>query len=171
MLSVLIANRSGMTMGDFARKHLFKPLKIRDSEWDWWETPSAYGTGDLAIKQSGGFGLFLSPRAMGHIGLSCLNEGKWRGRQVVSKDWISESTSVQINPSPASFYGYLWWLTPSDYFPVEYYQAIGAFGQNIVVIPEFDIVVVITSNELEKTYFYSMPINYVVEYIIQAVLA
>ena len=175
MLSVMIANRSGMTMGDFARKYLFKPLKIRDSEWDWWESPSEYGTGDLAIKQSGGFGLFMTPRAMAHIGLMCLNEGKWRGRQVVPQDWISESTSVQIDPAGHWLdlnYGYLWWITPTEYYPIKYYQAIGAFGQSIIVIPEYDIVVVITSNEFVKTYLYGTPNNYIIEkYIFGAVLA
>jgi len=172
MLSVMIANRSGMTMGDFARKYLFKPLKIRNSEWDWWESASEWGTGDLAIKQSGGFGLFLTPRAMAHIGLMCLNEGKWRGRQVVSRDWISESTSVRITPGGYLYYGYLWWITPTELYPIKYYQAIGAFGQEIVVIPELDIVVVITSNEFVKTGLYGTPNNYIVEeYIFEAVLA
>ena len=146
MLSVIIANKTGMTMAQFARKYLFKPLKIHDSEWDWWEGTSAWGTGDLAIKSHGGFGLFMTHRAMARIGLMCLNGGKWRGRQVVSEEWIETSTSDLIERSFFGafdfHYGYLWWVTPD-----KYYQAFGAFTQRIIIIPEFDIVVVFTADE------------------------
>ena len=146
MLSVIIANRSGMTMADFARKHLFKPLKIRDNEWDWLYGPSAWGTGDLANKNFGGFGLFMTHKAMARIGLMCLNEGKWRGRQVVSEEWVETSTSALIERTFFGMflfnYGYLWWVTPD-----KYYQAFGAFTQRIIVIPEYDIVVVFTAND------------------------
>jgi CubicO group peptidase (beta-lactamase class C family) len=183
LLSVMIANKTGMPLADFARKYLFKPLKIRDDEWFWMNTTSAWGTGDLAIKYQGGWGLCLSPRALARIGLMCLNEGKWRGRQVVPKDWISESTSVQLVPwypawIPTTYYGYLWWITPTEewvpgneYPDTKYYQAIGYLGQRIIVIPELDIVVVITSNEELDMWYYGSPLNYIVEqFIIPAVL-
>jgi CubicO group peptidase (beta-lactamase class C family) len=142
LLSVMIANKTGMTMEDFARKYLFKPLKIRDSEWSWMVTPSAYGTGDLGMKNQGGFGLYVTPEVMARIGLLCLNEGKWRGRQVVPEDWIAESTSSQLNPYYTFNYGYKWWV-----FPGKYYQAMGLNNQRIIVIPEYNIVVVFTANE------------------------
>jgi len=166
LLSVMIANRSGMTMADFARKYLFKPLKIRDSEWFWWLTPSAWGTGDLGFKNEGGLGLFLTPRAMARIGLMCLNNGKWRGRQVVPEDWIGESTGVQITPFGIYNYGYKWWVTPG-----KYYQAFGLNNQRIIVIPDYNIVVVFTANELDD-YTWSGPINswLVDDFIIPAVI-
>ena len=167
LLSVMIANRSGMTMADFARKYLFKPLKIRDSEWWWWVTPSAWGTGDLGFKYQGGFGLFLTPKAMARVGLMCLNDGKWRGRQVVSEDWIAESTSVQITPFNMFYYGYKWWLYPGNY-----YQAFGLNNQRIIVIPEYNIVVVFTAFETDD-YTWSGPVNswLVDDFIIPAVLS
>jgi CubicO group peptidase (beta-lactamase class C family) len=146
MLSVIIANRSGMTMADFARRYLFKPLKIRDNEWDWMFGPSNWGTGDLGIKYHGGFGLFMTHRAMGRFGLMCLNGGKWRGRQVISDEWVETSTSALIDRLLFGFipiqYGYLWWVNPD-----KYYQAFGANTQRIIVVPEYDIVVVFTAND------------------------
>ena len=183
LLSVMIANKTGMPLADFARKYLFKPLKIRDDEWYWMNTTSEWGTGDLGFRNLGGFGLCMSPRAMARIGLMCLHEGEWRGRQVVPKDWISESTSVQLVPwypdwIPTTYYGYLWWITPTEEwepgneFPdTKYYQAIGFLGQRIIVIPDYDIVVVITSNEELDMWFYGTPLNNIVEqFIIPAVL-
>ncbi len=170
MLSVIIANKTGMTMAQFARNYLFKPLKIRDSEWDWWEGTSAWGTGDLAIKSHGGFGLFMTHRAMARIGLMCLNEGKWRGRQVVSEEWIETSTSGLIERSFFGFflfqYGYLWWVTPD-----KYYQAFGAFTQRIIVIPEYDIVVVFTADEPGDLIWSGLPNSLLIDlFIIPAVV-
>jgi len=169
MLSVIIANEAGMTMAQFARKYLFKSLKIRDSEWDWWEGTSAWGTGELATKSHGGFGLFMTHRAMARIGLMCLNGGKWRGRQVVSEGYIEASTSVRISRllfgSIPIDYGYLWWVTPD-----KYYQAFGAFTQRIIVIPECDIVVVFTANELDDFKWSGPTFSWLIEtFIIPAV--
>ncbi|MHA2399633.1 MAG: serine hydrolase domain-containing protein [Promethearchaeota archaeon] len=159
MLSVMIANKSGMTMADFARKHLFKPLKIRDDEWDWMYGASTWGTGDLAIKYHGGFGLFMTHQALARIGLMCLNEGKWRGRQVVPEEWIETSTSVQIIRYGGYVqYGYLWWPT------VDYYEAIGYGGQRIVVIPEYNIVAIFTAWEFRDLWTLYFPLinNYII---------
>ncbi|MFX1473287.1 MAG: serine hydrolase domain-containing protein [Promethearchaeota archaeon] len=146
MLSVIIAETTGMTMAQFAQKYLFRPLKIRDSEWDWMYGPSAWGTGDPAIKYHGGFGLFMTHRAMARIGLMLLNEGKWRERQVVPEGWAVTSTSALIERllfgTIPIHYGYLWWVTPG-----KYYQAFGANTQRIIVIPDYDIVVVFTAND------------------------
>ncbi len=170
MLSVIIANKAGMTMAQFARKHLFKPLKIRDSEWDWWGGPSAWGTGELATKSHGGFGLFMTHRAMARIGLMCLNGGKWRGRQVVSEEYIEASTSVRISRLLFGFipidYGYLWWVIPD-----KYYQAFGMATQRIIVIPEYDIVVVFTANEMDDFAWSGPTYSLLIEsYIIPAVI-
>ena len=170
MLSVIIANKAGMTMAQFARKHLFKPLKIRDSEWDWWEGSSEWGTGDLAMKSHGGFGLFMTHRAMARIGLLCLNGGKWRGRQIVSEDYVEASTSALIHKLLFGFipidYGYLWWVTPDKYF-----QAFGAYVQRIIVIPEYDIVVVFTANEMDDFTWSGPTFSWLIEdFIIPAVI-
>lgn len=161
MLSVMIANRSGMKMSEFARKYLFRPLKILDDEWDWWEGTSEWGSGELATKTHGGFGLFMTHRAMARIGLMCLNDGKWRSwwwwRQVVPKEWIDISTSVQINPWGTFPYGYLWW--PYD----NYYSASGLAGQRIIVIPEDNIVVVFTADDDYST-------GTLIDFILDAVL-
>ena len=170
MLSVIIANRSGMTMVDFARKYLFKPLKIRDNEWDWMFGPSNWGTRDFGIKYHGGFGLFMTHRAMARIGLMSLNGGKWRGRQIISEEWVETSTSALIDRLLCGFipiqYGYLWWVTPD-----KYYQAFGANTQRIIVIPEYDIVVVFTANDPDDM-IWSGPIDSLLidEFIVKSII-
>lgn len=45
---------------------------------------------------------------MARFGLLMLNDGNWGGTQIVSADWVKESTSPSqvLNPQ----YGFLWWL-------------------------------------------------------------
>jgi CubicO group peptidase (beta-lactamase class C family) len=90
-----------------------------------------------------GGGLWISARDQGRFGYLFLRGGKWKNKQIISKDWIRAATL----PVPvAQDYGYLWWLNtahkqwPSA--PVSSFAALG-YGSNIIwVDPEHDLVVV-----------------------------
>jgi hypothetical protein len=69
---------------------------------------------------------------MAKLGYLFLNNGLWDGQQVVSPAWVKAATN-------GSSYGYLWWLKPSGA-----YFATGRGGQEIWVLPERDMVVVMT---------------------------
>jgi len=50
---------------------------------------------------------------MTKIGQLVLAGGSWKGRQIVSKEWIETSTAPKIQAVTDGFnglYGYLWWL-------------------------------------------------------------
>ncbi|MEM6718861.1 MAG: DUF2306 domain-containing protein [Bacteroidota bacterium] len=102
--------------------------------------------------------MHLSTRDMAKIGQLMLQEGKWNGKQLISRDWIKKITSSVTpkdtvnkryhkdasNPTQHS-YGYMWWLFERFYDNPAFegaYTARGAFGQYITVIPKRDIVVV-----------------------------
>ena len=73
-------------------------------DWEWARFPN----GDPST--SGG--LHLRPRDMAKLGQLVLDSGVWRGRQIVSADWIKQMTAQQ-SPPGFSFgslrsYGYLW---------------------------------------------------------------
>jgi len=166
LLSSIIQNRTGMKTSEFARQYLFEPIGIQGSDWEWAEATWQWGSGALANISHGGFGIYMTPRAMGRIGLLALNNGTWEDTQVIPKEWIEISTLSHVTEglfAPGTEYGYLWWLSP------EYYSASGLFGQRIHIIPEHDIIVVFTH---EATSDVLMPeIDYIVtNYIIGAVL-
>ena len=76
-----------------------------------------------------------------------LNGGRWDDRQVVPADYVAASTRPHIElpgSAPGDGYGYQWWTTSVDAHPS--FVAVGAGGQFIQVIPELDLVVVITSD-------------------------
>lgn len=142
LLAAILQERTGMKTSEFARKYLFEPIGLQATEWEWLESPWPWGSGPVANISHGGFGIYMTPQAMARIGLLCLNNGNWAGRQVVPAAWITTSTQPHVTEGifdPTKDYGYLWWISPN------YYCALGLFGQRIIVIPEYDIVVVFTA--------------------------
>jgi CubicO group peptidase (beta-lactamase class C family) len=139
LLSIIITELTKQTAAEFAETNLFKPLGIRNYSW-----AKEY------LYSNGGLGLSLSSRDMAKIGYLYLNKGTWDKTEIVAQDWVSESTSVQVSttrPLEAwknygySNYGFLWWISG---FKGAYF-AFGAYGQSITVMPDQDMVVVITA--------------------------
>lgn len=100
----------------------------------------------------------LSSRDMLKFGLLYLNQGVWQGERLLSKEWISQSTKIQMDigqSAAAKGYGYYWWVKDFVYHDQSYpgYFAWGNGGQFIIVIPELDLVTVFTGsnyNNIEK---------------------
>ena len=166
LLSSIIQKETGMKTSEFAQQYLFEPIGIQGSEWEWDEAAWQWGSGALTTISFGGFGIYMAPRAMARIGLLALNNGTWDGDQVVPEDWIDISSTSHVTEglfAPGTEYGYLWWLSP------EYYSASGLFGQRIIVIPEHDIVVVLTHEATADILLPEIDVI-VTDYIIEAVL-
>ncbi|MFK7946853.1 MAG: serine hydrolase domain-containing protein [Saprospiraceae bacterium] len=101
--------------------------------------------------------MYFSTRDMAKIGQLMLNEGKWNGKQLISKSWIEKSTTtvtphktlVERYGEPQSFtpkfsYAYMWWLVDdyNDNLMFEgAYMASGYGGQFIFVIPKYNMVI------------------------------
>ena len=80
---------------------------------------------------------------MAKLGQLYLNEGHWNGRQVISNQWIFESTQVQsVWKARHLKYGYLWWVIDEAEHS---YAALGDGGNAIYVNVKDKIVVAISS--------------------------
>ena len=141
VLSVILTKTTGMTTKEFADKHLFGPLGITD--YTWWQDPQGY--------YLGGWGLRLTPRDMAKFGYLYLREGMHNGQQIVPRQWVQESVTLHSYPEKTDGYGYAWWLDKlEDRVHGKKYQAffaLGYGGQFIWVVPELDIITVITVKE------------------------
>jgi CubicO group peptidase (beta-lactamase class C family) len=69
---------------------------------------------------------------------------------VVPADYVAASTRPQSEPGGPGDYGYQWWVT-NETGPGSF-RAQGYGGQLIQVIPELDLVVVITSDAANHRY-------------------
>ena len=136
LVSAIVRKATGRPLDEFARAMLFEPLGISDFEW-------------IRVKgdADAGGGLRLRPRDMAKIGQLVLAGGRWNGRQIVSKAWIDASTTPRTEASRTYSYGYLWWLGHSPFKGREVYwpAGLGRGGQSIRVVPELDLVVVVTA--------------------------
>jgi len=135
LLSVILTRASGMSTRAFANRYLFGPMGINLGVWD--RDPQGY--------YFGGNNMAMNPADMLKIGRMMMNMGEWNGEQIVPQEWILDSvkTYTRSNFNPYDM-GYLWWRRP-----VNGYEAIFAWGhggQYIMMIPELDVVMAITSN-------------------------
>jgi len=138
LLGGVIGAATGQRIDRFADQYLFGPLQMQGPYW--------IGGQPDDLPHTGG-GLYLRARDMAKIGQLVLDEGRWRGAQIVSARWIHESTARAV-ATGRSFgshpvdYGYLWWVTS----PSEIITASGALGQWIFVSPRDRLVVTATGN-------------------------
>ena len=125
MLSAIVQKVTGMTLLDYLKQKLFIPMHITDVAWE--ISPEGINTG--------GWGLHIQSESLAKFGLLLLNRGVWEGRQLLPASWVEQMMTRQIGD-----YGYQMWLC-------EYPGAVradGALGQYILIIPDKDMVVVIT---------------------------
>lgn len=136
LVSAIIRKATGRPLDQFARETLFKPLGIPAGEWQRYNEDT-----------DAGGGLRLRPRDMAKIGQLVLAGGRWNDRQVVSKAWIETSTTPKIDATDGQSYGYLWWFGRSLHNgrEVHWVGALGRGEQSIRIVPELDLVVVVTA--------------------------
>ena len=88
-----------------------------------------------------GGGMHLKIEEQARLGLLHLQEGKWKGEQIVPAWWIREIGKKRIETPAKNVwrcgYGYQVWLCP---YPGAY-RADGMYGQITVVLPEQNMVV------------------------------
>lgn len=131
LLSSILTATTGKSLLEFAQKNLFRPIGVTDVIWPADPTGRTHGWGDL----------HLHPRDMARLGLLYLNRGKWGDTQIVSAEWVSESSKASVTVREGVGYGYSWWINTARP-PI--FEAVGRGGQRIAVLPKENMVVVFT---------------------------
>ena len=154
IFSGILTKATGQSVLRFANENLFSPVGINvpqtvvfhskeeqllimkdHHESGWVADPKGTNTA--------GWGLFLKPTDMAKIGQLYLNRGTWDGKQILSAEWIAESTRVQSRWKELNLsYGYLWWIIDEKEHS---FAAMGDGGNVIYVNPAKKLVVVIAS--------------------------
>jgi CubicO group peptidase (beta-lactamase class C family) len=136
LIGGVVQKATGRRLDEFAKDVLFEPLGITDWEW------GRMASGDPGAS----WGLRLRPRDLAKIGQLILDQGSWRGRQIVSADWIKEMTLPRV-VRPKFSYAYLWWRNQSflDGRSLEWISAGGWGGQCLNIIHHLALVIVVTA--------------------------
>ncbi|MGN1246033.1 MAG: serine hydrolase domain-containing protein [Muribaculaceae bacterium] len=131
VLSAIVQKVTGMKLLDYLRIKLFNHMDITDARWE--ISPEGYNTG--------GWGLHIKPESLAKFGVLLSHNGVWEGKQLIPAEWVKDMTSSQMKSYPgAADYCYQTWRCE---YPGAF-RADGALGQYILVVPEKDVVVVIT---------------------------
>lgn len=142
MLSAIVQKVTGEKIIDYLKPRLFDPLEIKGIDWEL--NPEGIN--------SGGWGLRLKTADMAKFGQLYLQKGEWNGKQILPAAWVEEATSFKIKNAHdtavyaratsdwAQGYCYQFWRCRNNA-----YRADGAFGQYIIVMPDQQAVVAITS--------------------------
>lgn len=138
LLAAILDRVSGRGIDDYARETLFAPLAISDVEWARHVDGSPSGSGGLRMRSID----------LAKIGQIVVGRGRWNSEQVLPTSWIECSLTPQIGADDRLFfYGYHWWLGRSLILgrEIPWAAGIGLGGQRLFVVPDLELVVVITA--------------------------
>jgi CubicO group peptidase (beta-lactamase class C family) len=160
-LSEVLQKATGVRTDRYAQEKLFGPLRITDAQWVY---------SPMNIPQTGG-GLRLTSRDLLKIADLYRGGGTWQGARIVDEAWVKASTQPHVHIDDDTEYGYLWWLkafkSNGKGYPALYMNGNG--GNKIVVFPELDLAVVITSTNYNTPGMHEQTEKLLSNYILPAV--
>jgi CubicO group peptidase (beta-lactamase class C family) len=147
-LGIVVARTCDTDLKSFGQKNLFSPLDVKVGDWNRDLDGYYIGCGDIQF----------TARDMAKFGLLYLNEGSYKGKQVISANWVRESLqkySENINSAGIKSsrvgryfrdigYGYQWWSARVGDHHFNF--AWGHGGQLIVLLDGLDMVIVVTAD-------------------------
>jgi CubicO group peptidase (beta-lactamase class C family) len=148
LVGLILERSTGMPVARYLQQKLWKPMGMEaDGSWSLDSTTSGFEKMES--------GLNGRARDFARFGMLFAQEGKWEGRQLISRGWIEESTRADASTDPSSEYQYFWWINTPDGGGTSHFSARGKYGQYIYVAPEKDLVIVrLGKREGEKGYDY-----------------
>jgi len=153
LLAYIFQKETGQDIDAYGEKYLFAPLGIKHH---WKRTY-------MGLVDTEG-GLYLNGEDLAKIGYLYLQGGVWKGKQLVSKEWIKESLTPHVDAGENFKYGFTWWLYPLN----ENYAWMGSGfgGQRLLVFPEKNLIVVFTGWEILEA---AAPVEHLINRLLPAV--
>lgn len=132
LIGLMVVAAVEQPLEEYAATALFEPLGMTPGAW------LRYPQGEVI----GGYGLQLTPRDMARLGYLYLHDGMWDGDQLITPEYVEQSTIRQSSgdPTGGTPYGNQWWV--SSITGYEAFYALGFGGQFIHVVPSLDLIVV-----------------------------
>lgn len=143
----LLEKVTGKPMGTLFNEWIAQPLAMEDYRPD-----DVYPVREPGLSRWPALTFRMSARDLARFGQLWLDEGKWKGKQIVPSQWIKRaSASVSNTGSPGQGYGMMWWTYDKGSLDAERYPSAsrvrvlmgrGTGGQVVAVIPEAKVVIV-----------------------------
>ena len=119
----------------------------------------------------GGGGHHFQPRDFLKLAQLMVNEGRWEGRQIISREWAQKSGAALRNLTPSQTYGYLWNSVeyPHEGRKLHAYFAGGNGGQIFMGIPELQLVIGFTGGNYSDRVLFRAQREFIPQDILPAV--
>src|SRR6266851_7307856 len=177
LLGRLIAKGTGRSLPDYARAALFDPIGLGRTEWvtskeTWVFRQSGTSDGEPIAAS----GLRMTPRDLARIGQLVLDNGMAGDRQVVASEWLAECFVPRVSVNELQRYGYQWYLGDMEFLAggtvrLEHWVGCaGNGGQRLYVMPDLDLVIVVTAGNYSEPEQWLPPIRVVREVVLPSIL-
>lgn len=148
LLGMILERTTGMPVTDFLQQKIWDLIGM---EFDGsWSTDSKKS--DFEKMETGINGRAIDFAKFGQL---FLNGGTWNNRQVISQDWVEESTKPYLPADYSTYYPsdwfsglpgqgyyqYMWWGIANENGSYDF-AAVGDRGQFIYVSPQHEVVIV-----------------------------
>ena len=145
ILMEILHRATGKTATEYLTPRLYEPLGF--GRVPFWET-SRTGI------EAGGWGIYLKTEELAKIGQCMMNKGQWQGKQVIPEKWVAKMQENLVDNTPTNEkyhdqccgYGLCIWHNPIQ----NSVRMDGMFGQFVIMLYDYDALVVITSNEINE---------------------
>ncbi len=162
VLGAIVERASHMDVAEFSDKYLFAPLGIEDYHWRKYPDGTTDTDGSLALR----------PRDLAKIGQMALDNGRYNGAQIVSEEWIRESTERHVEQPQQRWCGYQWCQMDFevDGKTIAAIYAWGWGGQGVFIFPELALVFVVNGANFDD-FKMEGPFRMLETYVLPAVLS
>ena len=156
----IVERAAQVPLSRFASEALEKPLGIDHVQWN---------VSPLGIGMGGG-GTRYRSRDLAKLGQLALEEGRWKGRQVISASWIHAMLTVRAQARDDADYGYLWWAPRRAITGIDepVWAMSGNGGNYVFVVPSRRLVAVVTSTAYNQRYAHPQSQEIFREYVLKA---
>ncbi|WP_299250413.1 serine hydrolase [uncultured Cytophaga sp.] len=142
IIAILLNRATKMSVSEFLEKELWMQMGSSKATW--------------SLDHNDGLEkafccIYATAKDFARLGNLYLHKGNWNGTQLIDSSYIIQSTKradlldLKTN-RPIDFYGYQWWVL-NEYKGLSCYYMRGILGQNIIVIPSMNMVIVRMGHE------------------------
>jgi len=136
LLGICITKAVGKPLSHYLSERLWKDLGCEQPAWWSLDKKDGYEKGFCCLNSNA--------KDLSRLGMLYLNNGKWKGKQIIDSAYVKESiipfACNEEDGCKNRTYGYSWWLT--SYNNLEVFYARGILGQYLICVPKYNIVIV-----------------------------
>ncbi len=165
LLAFILEKATGQHVADYASEKLWIPIGA--------EVPAEWSLDRKDGHEKAFCCMYSNARDFARIGKLMLDSGNWKGRQLISKEFVKQAITANDllydddTTTHVTTYGYQWWLM--NYSGHDIFYMRGLLGQYVFVIPDVRMIVVRLGKQREKIQINRHPLE--VEYILQGALS